>query len=576
MTAVDLNDLTFTYRDGDVPALQSVTCTVESGEFVGVVGPTDAGKSTFCRLPSGFVPEFFSGELDGTARVGDAVPVEAGVSALGTTVGHVFENPRNQLTGAATTVLEEVVFGLEQRGVEREEMKRRAQAELDRVGVAHLADRDPNALSGGQLQRVAVASVLALDPDVLVLDEPTAQLDPEGAADVFEVVSRVNDEGRTVILASHRLDHLAPAADRLFVLNNGQLTRAGPPDEVLADDAVADIVRLPEVVRLSRQLRERGVVSPHRPLPLTVSEAVDEVKQFVTGAVEGTNTCIEQGGQRSERQNTDDGRGHEVETEIRLDHVDHQYGNLEALSGVSIELDVGCVAVIGPNGAGKTTLIKHLNGLLEPDAGEVRVDGTDTRETTVADLAADVGLVFQDPDDQLFRSTVAAEVRFGPENVGIPDTDEAVKVALARVGLSDLATVDTYELGRPARKRVALASVLAMRTDVLVLDEPTGGQDYDGVRVVGDIVTEKMRNGCLVVCATHDVAFACRYADRVVALADGSVVAAGPPMDVFGDPEVREQTSLRRPAPMAVGDTLGFEGCLTVDDLLSRLLDGDA
>lgn len=599
MTAVEVADLTFTYRDGDEPALRSVSCTVGSGEFVGVTGPTGAGKSTFCRLLPGFVPNFFPGELHGTVRVGDRVPVESGIGALGKTVGAVFENPRDQLTGAATTVLEEVAFGLEQRGVEHDAMRRRARTALDRVGVAHLADRSPNALSGGQLQRVALASVLALDPAVLVLDEPTAQLDPEGAAEVFDVVSRLCNEGRTVVLASHRLGRLAPAADRLFVLDDGRLAQTGTPRAVLAADDAAELVRLPEPVRLGRRLRDQGVVPPDSPLPLTEAEVVAEAERVVDattgqpsdGASEARDGEATTPDRRPRREG--DSRGGDAERDgesgqlagrnvehdgggaarVRVEEVNHRCGDVEALSDVSLALDAGCVALVGHNGAGKTTLAKHLNGLLTPDAGRVLIGGTDTRETTAADLAATVGLAFQAPEDQLFRPTVAEEVRFGPENLGLVDGDRAVTAALERVGLADEAATDTYELGRPARKRVALASVLATRPEVLVLDEPTAGQDRDGVRVVGNVVEEAVDDGRLVVCVTHDVAFACAYADRVVAMADGAVVADGPPAAVFGDPAVCEAAGLRPSVAMAVGEALGFDGCVTVDGVAQALSD---
>jgi energy-coupling factor transporter ATP-binding protein EcfA2 len=559
VSSLEAEEVTFTYKSGEEPALRGVSCAVESGEFVGVTGPTDAGKSTFCRLFSGFVPTFFSGELAGTVGVENVSPEAVGVGTLGETVGVVFENPRDQLTGAATTVLEEVAFGLEQRGVPPDRIETRARAELDRVGVAHLSDRDPNALSGGQLQRVAIASVLVLDPEVLILDEPTSQLDPDGTAAVIDVAREVNREGYTVVLVSHRLQELAPAADRLFVFDDGRLAHAGPPRRVLARDAVRSLVRLPPTVRLGQGLRDRGVVPADHPLPLTAGEAAEEIERFVDGVATRAD------GATSAR--TDSGA-----PSIRLDGVEHVYENgVEALSGVSLEFGGGCVALVGHNGAGKSTLAKHLNGLLEPTAGRVTVGGTDTRDATVAELAADVGLVFQDPDQQLFRSTVAEEVRFGPENVGVADADGAVTDALRRVDLEDLADVDTYELGRPTRKRVALASVLAMETDVLVLDEPTGGQDAAGVAVVGEVVEDLVSEGRLVVCATHDVDFVCNHADHVVALSGGSVVAEGPPAELFAESAAMAETGLRPPVAARVANTLGVAGCLTVEDLLSRL-----
>ncbi|WP_152043256.1 ABC transporter ATP-binding protein [Salinigranum salinum] len=594
MTGVVVDGVTFRYRDGDEPALRDVSCTVEEGSFVGVTGPADAGKTTFCRLLPGFVPSFFSGELAGTVTVGDRDATTAGIAALGERVGYVFENPFDQLTGAATTVMEEVAFGLEQRGISPDRLRSRARDELARVGVADLADRDPQTLSGGQLQRVAVASVLALDPDLLVLDEPTAELDPDGTEAVFDVASRLHADGYTVVVVSQDLQRLAPRADRLFVFDDGRLVRDAPPREVFADRSLDDRLRVPPTVRLGRGLRDRGVVPTDRPLPLSVDDSVAEIDQYANvtvettpsaGAERGTANGGEPGDVGGPTDATDVGSPIDTgdaadsprptdagEPAVRLDGVRHVYeSGVEALRGVDLTLDGGCVALIGPNGAGKTTLVKHLNGLLTPTAGRAVVCGTNTRETRVAELAADVGLVFQNPDDQLFRSTVADEVRFGPENVGVPDREAAVDTALARLGLDGVRDTDTYELGRAVRKRVALASVLAMDPSVVVLDEPTAGQDAAGVDTVGDVVSALVADGRLVVVITHDVAFAADYADRVVALVAGRVLADGTPREVFTDESVTDEVGVAAPVATRIGARVDLHDVVGVDDLLGRL-----
>lgn len=559
MSDLVVDGVTFTYESATDPALADVSCSVEGGSFVGVTGPADAGKTTFCRLVPGFVPNFFGGDFSGTVVVDGVDTAEAGIAALGNTVGYVFENPFDQLTGAATTVLEEVAFGLEQRGVPSAELEARARAELERVGVADLADRDPSTLSGGQLQRVAIASVLALDPEVLVLDEPTSQLDPDGTEAVFDVASRLNADGYTVVLVSQDLQRLAPRSDRLLVFESGRLARDGPPREVLADRSLDDAVRVPPTVAIGRGLRSRGVVPADRPLPLTVDEAVEEVRRHA-GDVAAPSPA------------DDDRAADGGNSRIRLDGVRHVYeSGVEALGGVDLAMNDGCVAVLGHNGAGKTTLAKHLNGLLEPTSGRVLVRGTDTRTSRVAELAADVGLSFQDPDDQLFRSTVEEEVRFGPENLSPDDVAGRVEAAIERMRLDEVRATDTYELGRPVRKRVALASVLAMETPVVVLDEPTGGQDAAGVSIIEEAVSDLVADGRLVVCITHDVEFARACADRVVALSAGEVVADGAPREVFTDAEAMDETGLQAPIATRVGAALGVDGALSVDDLLARI-----
>lgn len=559
---IELDGVTFTYEHAAEPALSDVSCRIEDGSFVGVTGPTDAGKTTLCRLLPGFVPHFFGGDLDGAIDVRGVDVPESSIGALGDAVGFVFESPADQLTGAATTVLEEVAFGLEQRGVPRDEIERRARERLTEVGVADLADRDPQSLSGGQLQRVAVASVLALDPEVLVLDEPTSQLDPDGTRELFDAVSRMHEAGYTVVLVSHDLQRLAPRADRLLVLEEGRLRADGAPREVLADAALDGTVATPPTVRLGRGLRADGVVPADEPLPLTVQAAAEELRAHAT--IDGAD--LPDGGSDS----TPAAAGSPStagDPRVRLDGVEHVYeGGVEALTDVDLTLDAGCVALLGHNGSGKTTLAKHLNGLLEPTAGRVSVAGADTREQSVADLATHVGLAFQNPDEQLFRPTVRAEVAFGPENLG-RDADRAVEAAVEALDLGEVIDESTYELGRAVRKRVAVASVVAMGTDVVVLDEPTGGQDPAGRAVIGRLVDDLVAEGRLVVPITHDVEFAREHADRIVALADGRVVADGPPAAVFGNAEVLDRAGLDPPVAVAVAAELGLSGAPTVADL---------
>lgn len=565
--SIDLDDISFTYEHANEPALSNVSCTFNTGSFVGITGPTNAGKTTFCRLLPGFIPHFFDGDLLGSITVRDVDVGAASIGTLGDTVGYVFEAPADQLTGAATTVLEEVAFGLEQRGVPQAEIEQRAYEQLAALDVDHLADRDPQSLSGGQLQRVAIASVLVLDPDVLILDEPTSQLDPDGTADVFETARRLHTAGYTIVMVSHDLQRLASHADRLLVFDDGQLRADGPPRDVLADRSLDGTISIPPTVRLGWRLRDDGLVPATNSLPLTIEEACTELRTHTEAALHDI---------RSGPQPDADGRAVNSSTaeraeRIRLEDVSHVYDDtIEALRDVDLTFGTGCVALLGHNGSGKTTLAKHLNGLLTPTEGHVRIEGVDTRERSVATLAATVGLAFQNPDDQLFRSTVRDEVRFGPENL---DRTEAggVDAALDALELTDLADESTYELGRALRKRVAIASVVAMGTDIVVLDEPTAGQDAAGQRVIGELVEHLVEDDRLVLCITHNVEFARDHADRIVALADGTVVGDASPQTVFIDDPVLSQAGITPPVAVAIANELGLSGVATIEDLHRRV-----
>jgi energy-coupling factor transport system ATP-binding protein len=350
---------------------------------------------------------------------------------------------------------------------------------------------------------------------------------------------------------------------------------------VLADRDLDPILRVPLTVRIARRLRDDGTIPAERPLPLTVSALRRQIDRSVADGSASDEPAVTRS-PADDPATEDDGvqpgsdpispqSGGEV-PRIRLDDVTHVYdGGIPALENVSLEFAGECVMLMGANGAGKTTLVKHLNGLLAPTTGTVLVGESDTRTASVAALARRVGLVFQDPDTQLFRPTVEQAVRFGLENLGAPDVAARANRALERLSLADARTESTYELGRARRKRVAMASVLAMDTPVVVLDEPTGEQDARGVATIGSLVESLTAAGRTVICVTHDVEFARRHGDRVVVLADGQVIADGPPPTVLGDPEPLAQAGLEMPVPMRLGRALGLGPLPSVDRLLARL-----
>ncbi|MCL7416435.1 MAG: ATP-binding cassette domain-containing protein, partial [Halalkalicoccus sp.] len=453
-------------------------------------------------------------------------------------------------------------FGLENLGLAREEIVERSVGSLRQVGIEELIDRNPQRLSGGQSQRVALASVLAMAPDVLVLDEPTSQLDPHGAEAVFEIVAGMKEQGYTVIVVSQRLDRLAPHLDRLLVMEHGEIAHDGVPEEVFTTPGIDAVVDVPQSVRIGRRLRETG----HEPdgVPLTVPAAIEALRPHVHtgGRADGGQAAVEET-TTAEPTASDDPR-------IAFEEVAHVYeGGVEALSGVSLEMASGCVCLVGQNGAGKTTFVKHTNGLLEPSRGVVRVEGTETTDARVAQLARHVGLSFQNPDDQLFHDSVGAEVRYGPKNLKFDEerADETVERAIERLDLTDARERNPYDLGMPRRKRVAVASVLAMDTETVVLDEPTGGQDAPGTALLGDAIEELVAEGKLVVVITHDVGFARRHADRVIALGQGEVLLDGSPREVFGTPETLAETDVDPPVVTRIGHELGLPTVLSIDEL---------
>jgi energy-coupling factor transport system ATP-binding protein len=566
VSLIEIEDLTFSYASQQhEPALRNLSCTIEHGSFVGITGLAEAGKSTFCRLIAGYIPHFFHGEFSGKVNVAGTDTRETTIGELAERVGFVFENPFDQLTGASLTVLEEAAFALENMGLAREEIRLRAEKSLSQVGMEDLKDRHPQQLSGGQSQRLALASILAVQPEVFILDEPTSQLDPLGVEEVFDVITDMHHGGNTLIVVSQDLDHLAIRADRLMVIDRGEIKWDGEPRKVLLEAAEARYpILIPDVLQISRKLRAAGRIPSTSPVPLTVEQAAKELSSINTP---GSAAQTIAAGRTSRHSKVESSK------ELVFEDVHYDYPTgVTAIRGVSLSLDEGCVCIVGQNGAGKTTFAKHLNGLLRPTRGRVLVRGKDTREYRVAELAREVGLAFQNPDDQLFRSTVEEEVRFGPDNVGA-SPEEAKRLVATAMDLMDLEAVrekKPHDLGVPERKRVATASVIAMNTPVVVLDEPTGGQDAEGIDLLGQLVGQLVRQGKLVIVVTHDVKFAARQADRVIALQQGRVLLDDDPRTVFSREEALARTHVEPPAVTQVGKLLGLdETLLTPEEFLA-------
>lgn len=570
MSFIQLNGVTFQYgtQSNDDYAVKDVNFKIDQGQFTGITGPSEAGKSTFCRLISGQIPHFYNGELSGTVTIEGTSTVESTAGNLSEKIGFVFENPHDQLTGATSTVLEEVAFGLETRGLTRDEMRDRAKESLRLVGIEDLADRNPMQLSGGQCQRVAIASVIAMKPEVLILQQPTAQLDPEGTEEVFDVVGTMNEEGYTVVIVSQELDQLIPRLDTLVVMDEGQVKFSGSPGSTLINAMNAGLpVSIPTPVEIGHRLREVGFVSDDTPVPVTESDCLTELRRLTMPSSSN--------GSRVHSHDTEPTNATlEKHSEIVMEDVHHRYpSDVKALDGISLSLDEGCICLIGQNGAGKSTLVKHLNSLLAPTEGSIHVRDMDTRKHSTAELAHEVGLSFQNADDQLFHNTVQKEIEYGPRNLGFDQEEitESTELSLNLLGLEQRRDQNPYDFSQPLRKRVAMASVVAMDTPIIVLDEPTGGQDVPGGKQLGEAIQTLVEEGKLVIVITHDMDFVRKHADRTVLLSEGQVIADGDTRDILSDSETLSRSNVHPPTITRIGLELGIGPILSVDELFDKL-----
>lgn len=551
MPVIAVENLKYRYPHADALALDGLTFTVEKGEFIGIVGANGAGKSTLSQALIGLVPQFYNGAYGGRVLI-DGLPAESTpISELCCKVGLVFQNPFNQLSGAKDNVYEEVAFGMQNLGVPRAEMHRRTENALKLLDIWQFRDRNPFDLSGGQMQRVAIASILVMEPDIIVLDEPTSQLDPQGSEEVFRTVDKLAHSGITILMIEQKIEKIAAYCDRILLLHQGHQIAFDTPQKVFSRPDLEQLgVQAPVFTRICRAL---GTTLPDGSYPVTVEEAANQLRR--------TSVLPPVSAQQEERPEL---------FEIRNLEFSYRPGT-PVLHGINLRLDARPTAIIGQNGAGKTTLVKLLKGLLRPTGLSIWFRGEDISHKTVAALAAQVGYVFQNPDDQIFRYNVLDEVMFGPLNIGMSEEQarEKSRAALALTGLSDQENSNPYDLELNERKMVAIASVLAMDPDVLILDEPTIAQDMMGRRRIADIVRTLSAQGKLVLAILHDMDFVAECFDRVVVMAQGQVVADGSPRQVFADSAALQAARLDPPHVTQLCTRLGYDGVfLTVEEFL--------
>jgi energy-coupling factor transport system ATP-binding protein len=570
--ALAVADLEVRYHGRGEPALAGVELAVAAGEVVGVAGRNGAGKSTLALAAAGFVPRVVRARIGGRVEIAGRPAIGAPAADLLGRVGIVFSTPSNQLSGSKLTVREELAFGLENLGVPRAEMDGRIEATLAGLGVGHLAERLPTALSGGEQQRVAIAAILCMGPGLLVLDEPTAQLDPAGARAVADLLAGRAAAGTAVLVAEHRAAVLERTA-RCLVLDGGRPVGLAMPGVALGPGLGGSAgVAVPPTVTLAAALGlAAGTAFDAAAVAAAIRRLAPDERAAAAAALVAAAPPAPAVPPWEAVRNVAPAR-------VEVAGLRHAYpGGTEALRGVDLVIEPGeTVAIVGQNGSGKTTLAKHLVRILGPSAGAVRVGGEDLAGRTIAEAARMVGFVFQDPDQQLFSRSVAGEVAFGPRNLGVAEADAGrlVERALAAVGLTDRAAENPYDLGLSDRKLVALASVLAMDPVVLVLDEPTTGQDEPGIARVGAIVDAWAAAGRTVVAITHDMEFAALHFRRVVVMRDGLVVADGPPAEVLAaaNAPLLASTGLEPPPLATLASLVGVGGVpLRPEDLLAAL-----
>ena len=576
MSLIEVKDLKYRYPGTTQLALDGVSFTVEKGEFIGIAGENGAGKTSLSQALLGLIPQFYKGAYGGSVTVCGMDARSTPVSELCRHVGLVFQNPFNQLSGAKDTVYDEVGYGLQNLGFPPEEIRTRVESVLRCFGIWEYRDRNPFDLSGGQLQRVAICSVLAMKPDVLILDEPTSQLDPEGSEEVFHTVDELTKMGITIIMIEQKIEKLAGYCDRVLLMHQGHVVDYDTPRKIFSREDLYDLgVNPPAYTCFARA---NALVFEDGTLPVTHAETLERVKasgvdratliaslRTMTAGVQMESATPQPVAAQPARAGVDAAAA-AASASTSSDHASEAAGAADAtfqvkdlrfsyvkgrevLHGLNLALDHRPTAIIGQNGAGKTTLVRVLKGLLKPDSGEIRYQGENLETKTVAELASRVGYVFQNPDDQIFKYKVLEEVMFGPLNIGMSpqEAEASAHEALRMVGLDEKAGENPYDLELSDRKMVAIASVLAMNTDVIILDEPTIAQSWNGREKIREIIQAKAAEGKLVIAILHDMDFVASSFARVIAMAHGEILADDTPAEIFRNHPVLEKAALAAP-----------------------------
>lgn len=524
MDIIKVENLCFDYITQDengeiaerVPVLKNIDLNVPEGQFLAVLGHNGCGKSTLAKHFNAILTP-----TEGKVTVcGIETADEERIYDIRQSVGMVFQNPDNQIV--ATIVEEDVAFAPENLGVDPKEIRRRVDEALKQVDMYDFKDHAPHQLSGGQKQRVAIAGIIAMQPRCIVMDEPTAMLDPKGRREVMKTIKQLNKEqGITVILITHYMDEAAQA-DRVVVMDDGRIIMDGVPRRVFARAAELRKVGLdvPQVTELCGMLREKGA---------EISDEIifeEECAEAIAGLPLKSKTAGRSGKEKLRETESS------AEEAARLEGVTYKYSigtpfEKTAVDNVSLKIAKGeFVGIIGHTGSGKSTLIQHLNGLIKPTSGMVFINGSDihSKEADLRGVRFKVGLVFQYSEHQLFEETVAKDIAYGPKNMGLSEEEinEAVARAAESMGITHLLEKSPFELSGGQQRRVALAGVLAMDPEVLILDEPAAGLDPKGrEKILGLIKQYHEKSGKTILLVSHSMEDIVRFASRVLVMNKG-------------------------------------------------------
>lgn len=569
MSIINFQDYSFCYKSGLQNALADIDISIEEGYLTGILGPTNAGKSTLCLSMNGIVPHLINGKMTGDVIVCGVKTSEVDVETVAQLTRHtgtVFQNPESQLFGLS--VEEDVAFGAENLQIPPERIVKIIDEMLNLVGMSKFRRHSPYLLSGGQKQRVAIASAMAMEPEVLILDEPVSELDPVGKEEVIQIVQRIRGERKVnIVIADHDPELILPMAQQIIVLDEGRLLVKGEPKAIFQDiGRLRETgLKIPAACEMTHWLVEKGLHDQ-----VEISE--EKVISLFQDKLSGGQVTLDPRNIKDFSHAESRGRPSVIKTQNLCFHYPD---GRDVLHKVNLDIyENDYIALVGSNGSGKTTLAKHFNHILEASGGDVMLYGKSIKEMRISDAAQMVGYVYQNPDHQIFARTVFDEVAFGPRNLGYSgdELEKTVEEALEFVGLTGHETAEPFFLGLGQRQRLAVASVLAMRPEILVVDEPDTGQDKAGAEEMMKLIDRLYSEGKTILIISHNMELIANHVQRVIAMSAGQLMMDTDTRTFFSDSEVLQKLALRPPQVTRICAALhSSETILSIDEARSSL-----
>ena len=557
MHAIEIDHLTYSYPGAAQPALRDITVNIEQGDFLAIVGNNGCGKSTFCKTLNGLIPQFISGALEGRVLACGLDTRKSDVGALARKVGYVYQDFENQII--RPTVLDDASYACQNYAMA--DYRERGRAALAQCGLQGKENDFIWQLSGGQTHLLALAGAVSLQPDVLILDEPIAQLDPAHADCIYAVLRRLNEEyGKTIIVIEHHTEYIADFCKHVMLLKEGRVQWVLPAGEALQRvEELQSCNIFPPQVTIAAWRASRKAGQAER-LPTTVEEGK---AFFVPKARPEPLPPARRPGQG--------------ETVAAFQNVSVAYRSVKGdphkvFEDLTLDIHKGDkVALIGSNGAGKSTFMKLMVGLLKPSGGSVWLNGRDLHDVRPEALSRQISMVYQNPEDMFIKDSIEKDIAYAMEVRGVPDAAARTRRLLERFRLAGLRERDGRLLSGGQMRRASLAIGVALDPGILLLDEPTANLDIATRKEIMRTLEELKEITETVVIATHDMQLVCEWAERIIVLCGGRVVADGSRDEIFGDRALIEQVGIRPPEIFTMGQAMDPAAlCYTIDDFLRR------